>query len=369
MKTLFLILAVALGAVAVRAVITSGEPVPYSLRAGNVDGASGSGVWIQGEFYDLAGNQYPAAAAILTNGQGAANFTGAVTVSNNAVTGFELSANTNTYAQMKVKNYSSGNDASSDFTAEADNGTETSYYLNLGINGSGYVPTLTRYAGGTNDAYINVVGNPTNKAGNGGNFYITTAQSNTVIGIYAGSTNATLTVSNGALRVIGTISGNGDGLTNLNAANIVGSGLMNTNLKEFRLIPVSPSAAAPVATYGGGGNYWSSALTTASPVYFNFLDYDTKRTNYILKVFVRSPVPNTNQFRLVMDVMGPTNCAQAVVHLLPFLTNTIATNYTLIFSNSANFPTVPNVQFMSPTIQCTSGNGSYPVGAATFQMY
>jgi hypothetical protein len=60
-------------------------------------------------------------------------------------------SNVNDYSQINVRNESAGDEASSDIVATADNGDEFYYYVNLGINGSGYDPG---FIGGPNDAYL-----------------------------------------------------------------------------------------------------------------------------------------------------------------------------------------------------------------------
>lgn len=67
----------------------------------------------------------------------------------------------NSYFQMNIRNLSSGTQASSDFVATANNGTETTNFVNMGINGSGYVyqtgnPIET---GKPNDCYLIGSGN------------------------------------------------------------------------------------------------------------------------------------------------------------------------------------------------------------------
>ena len=46
--------------------------------------------------------------------------------------------NTNSYIQTVVQNLSSGTQASGDFIVTADNGTDSAFYLDMGMNGSGY---------------------------------------------------------------------------------------------------------------------------------------------------------------------------------------------------------------------------------------
>lgn len=65
--------------------------------------------------------------------------------------------NKNSYIQINVKNYNSSTEASSDIVATADNGTESSNYIDMGINSSGF--TNTGNVGGQNDAYVYSTGN------------------------------------------------------------------------------------------------------------------------------------------------------------------------------------------------------------------
>jgi hypothetical protein len=67
----------------------------------------------------------------------------------------------NNYFQTNIRNLSNGTQASSDIVATADNGTETTNFMDVGINGSGYVyqsgnPIVT---GKANDCYVLGSGN------------------------------------------------------------------------------------------------------------------------------------------------------------------------------------------------------------------
>jgi hypothetical protein len=52
------------------------------------------------------------------------------------ITNTYLTGSVNNYMQLNIQNRNSGSSASSDLVATADNGSETSHYINLGINGS-----------------------------------------------------------------------------------------------------------------------------------------------------------------------------------------------------------------------------------------
>ena len=59
----------------------------------------------------------------------------------------------NDYFQLEIKNKSTGNKASTDIVCEADNGDETTNYVDFGINGSAY--SQAEYGiGGANDGYL-----------------------------------------------------------------------------------------------------------------------------------------------------------------------------------------------------------------------
>lgn len=57
------------------------------------------------------------------------------------------------YLQLNIRNRSNGTNASTDYVATADNGTDSTYYVDLGINSSTYAPGVDNW-GGANDAYL-----------------------------------------------------------------------------------------------------------------------------------------------------------------------------------------------------------------------
>lgn len=61
------------------------------------------------------------------------------------------------YAQLNVQNFNSGSSASSDIVATADNGTENSGYINMGINSSGH--SIPNAVGNAGDSYLYAVAN------------------------------------------------------------------------------------------------------------------------------------------------------------------------------------------------------------------
>lgn len=73
-----------------------------------------------------------------------------------SVNALYLKGSINNYFQVNIRNLGTGSQSSSDFVATADNGTETTNFMNMGINGSQYVyqsgnPIET---GKANDTYV-----------------------------------------------------------------------------------------------------------------------------------------------------------------------------------------------------------------------
>lgn len=88
-----------------------------------------------------------------------------VTDSYNLMTG---KGSIDNYLQINVQNRSSGTSASSDLVATSDNGTETSNYIDMGINSSGYNYNGIPILNGANNTYLYGAGSDL-KIGNVGN--------------------------------------------------------------------------------------------------------------------------------------------------------------------------------------------------------
>ena len=73
----------------------------------------------------------------------------------NVISGY---GNTNNYIQLNIKNQNSGGNASSDLVATADNGNESTNYIDMGINSSGY-NNGSYNIGGPDDGYLFTAGN------------------------------------------------------------------------------------------------------------------------------------------------------------------------------------------------------------------
>lgn len=95
-------------------------------------------------------------------------------------------ANYNSYAQAIFQNFSAGTDASTDLVIANDAGTDTTNYLDLGLNSTGYT---AGFFGGARDGYLYVTGG----AAGEGNLILGTLQTSTKVRINVGggaSTNA-----------------------------------------------------------------------------------------------------------------------------------------------------------------------------------
>ena len=57
------------------------------------------------------------------------------------------------YLQFNLRNTSNGTNASTDFVATADNGTDSTFYIDMGINSSTYTPSVDNF-GAANDGYL-----------------------------------------------------------------------------------------------------------------------------------------------------------------------------------------------------------------------
>lgn len=90
----------------------------------------------------------------------------------------------NSYFQFNIRNLSTGDQASSDIVMTADNGTETTNFMDVGINGSGYVyaPGNPIMTGRSNDCYI---------LASGRDLYITNNSVNDDIIFLVGGTDTT----------------------------------------------------------------------------------------------------------------------------------------------------------------------------------
>ena len=107
----------------------------------------------------------------------------------------QISTNSNSYSQINMQNIDSGKLSSADFVGTADIGSDSSWFFDLGVAGSGYDPIVAAQnnALGTSigplDTYLYVQGN-VSVPNSGGNLTIGTSQTNKVVKFIAGGVNA-----------------------------------------------------------------------------------------------------------------------------------------------------------------------------------
>jgi hypothetical protein len=219
------------GNVTVTASGTTGANIVLSGGGGNAN-AAGSNSQIQ---YNNGGNLAGSSGLTWDNGNGILSVTGNVFASSsgsfkgNTSTGVnalyagtegftalgsnvigQFTSNVNSYAQINFENVNNGNRASTDYVLTADNGTDSTYYVDLGIAGSNHSdPAFFGDSTTANDGYLYVVGNAqTGPAGGIGNLIL--GSSDGVIKMFVGNTaqaNVKATVDSAGLSVTGNVRG------------------------------------------------------------------------------------------------------------------------------------------------------------------
>jgi hypothetical protein len=281
--------------------VGAGNIVTTGATSGNISGANyisanafqvSTGIfWANGTAWSSSGGgtTYSNAnvASYLTAGNisvGTAGFT----VLPNIVAQF--TTNVNSYGQVNMQNINAGTDATTEIVATANNGTDTIFFIDMGIAGNTYDNSSPSNSLGTiiyaNDAYLYAQGNTS--ANVGGNLAIGTSTAGRSVTIFAGGINRSsnvATFANTGVTVYG----------NITAANIITTGtygnITNANVisannlvvtTTVRTIPVL-FAALPSATSAGAGarafvtdgntatfgNQVSGSGANAIPVYSN----------------------------------------------------------------------------------------------------
>jgi hypothetical protein len=218
-----------------------------------------------------------------------------VTTSVNAIAG---KGSINNYLQLNIKNSSNGNIASSDVVATADNGNETSNYIDMGINGSGNTSGVFGLA---DDAYLYNVGN---------NLLIgTSTAGKSLVFMTGGSSQAT----NERMRISGTGSvGIGTNAPNStlevvgSVANSIITTTANITLDATNYTAVitggTPTVTLPAAAAGNARriyvlvNETGSAVTISGGVYKNFSGVNTGTVAANSSITIQSD--GTNWYRI-----------------------------------------------------------------------
>jgi len=197
-----------------------------------------------------------------------------VTSSVNAIVG---KGNINNYLQLNIQNSSTGTAASSDVVATADNGSETTNYIDMGINGSGNTSTVF---GNADDAYLYNVGQ---------NLLLgTSTAGKSLVFMTGGSTQST----NERMRIDGT--GN------------VGIGTTSAT----SLLDVNGSVSAAITTTNAnitlGSTNYTVILTSSTPT-------------------VTLPAAAAANTRRIYIIVNQTNAARSISNYKDFTNNTAST--------------------------------------------
>jgi hypothetical protein len=193
---------------------------------------------------------------VIANGATTTTLAGAV---------FSAEGSENGYVQLNIRNANNGSDASSDFVATADDGDDTSNYIDLGINSSQYAhPGFT--IAGAHDGYLYT---------SNGNLAIGTANSTAYksLSFFTGGTlagNEVLRIQDGAGGAnigIGRTDPNYkiDVVGSINASNILINGIP-LGTASVKVSNTAPSLPA-------GGNMWWD--TESGKLYIYYIDADS----------------------------------------------------------------------------------------------
>ena len=140
---------------------------------------------------------------------------------------FQGDASIDSYAQIVLKNHYQGANSSSDIVAVANNGNDSVYYIDMGINSNVYANGDYAVTG-PNDGYLYV---------NGGDLVIGTQTPSQVINFFTGGTdnvaNIRVTISDSGLSATGNITGaNVIGTVVSATGNVVGGNITTSGLVD-----------------------------------------------------------------------------------------------------------------------------------------
>lgn len=177
----------------------------------------------------------------------------------------QVYSNVDTYSQFVLQNINDGVDASTDIVITADNGDDSTYYINMGILGSNHAaPDFFGDVRNYDDGYLIVVGNDaTGGASNVGNLLL--GSTNGIVKTFVGNiaeANVVTVVSEGLFTVAGNING-----TNLLGAQrvyantaVLGYGTDGSGLIGAPIVITGNSTTSIIGTNGIANNV-SSNLT------------------------------------------------------------------------------------------------------------
>jgi hypothetical protein len=277
----------------------------------------------------------------------------------------QIDGNINSYLQTIQQNHSNGINASSDFVAVNDLGTDGTYFVDMGINSSTYNGTGVGWTiSGPNDAYLYNAN---------GDLTIGTSTAGNILKFHTGGTyanNIRATISDSGLNVTGNVTatyflGNLIGNANtanyigtLAAANVVSTTQLSGNLAAYQ---TTSGLSANVATLASNSAFYIPANTgivsNSSGVFANTSYIDSRitaaglQTTAGLAANVATLTANNTSFvgtvsaaNVVSNTQLQSNLANYV--LTTYLTSTLSvyqtsaglsSNVVTLTSNSANY--------------------------------
>ena len=179
---------------------------------------------------------------------------GGTSATNNLIGAY---ADVNNYVQIGVQNHNSGNSASSDLVATADNGTNTTNYIDLGINSSGYANNASNILNRPNVGYLYTNATADFFIGNGAtNQDMIFFTNNGSVGNTTANGNEAIRIDEGGNVGIGGTSRNNSGIKTTNAEKLVVQG---------NIIPrVSGSGTIGTSTYKWNAVYATNGTIQTS---------------------------------------------------------------------------------------------------------
>jgi filamentous hemagglutinin len=197
--------------------------------------------------------------SVTGNGAAYAGVPGFTPLGSNVV--MQFGGNVNSYSQLNFQNINSGNLASTDYIATADNGDDSNYYVNMGINSSTFEDPVNYPGFGPNDSYVH---------NHGGNLILNPESAGKTIKMMVGGT--------ANVNVIGNVSSTGLAITGLisatsnitSSANIAGANVIaSANLVSVGAVVSGNVTGGNLLTAGrviATGNIQSSANVAGANV-------------------------------------------------------------------------------------------------------
>jgi len=172
----------------------------------------------------------------------------------------QADCNIDSYNQIVIHNHFQGANASSDFVAVANNGDDSSYYIDMGINSNVY--NNADYAvTGPNDGYLYV---------NGGNLIIGTQTANKTIRFFTGGTNTATnvrgTLSDSGLSMVGNVSANNFAGNTVSVTTVSATTVTGTTVSATGVVTAPSITGGIVSTTGTitGGNLRTGGSISAT---------------------------------------------------------------------------------------------------------